>query len=453
MAGKSFKTPGGTHDMFPATDELRKSEDWWVQDIAKWHWFESVAREQCRLFGYEEIRTPAFESPELFRRAVGEGTDIVNKEMYDVVTDRSRDKHTLRPEGTAPALRAYVQHHLNQERPVHKLYYLASIFRHEREQRGRYRQHHQFGVEVLGAQGPDVDAEVIALAMSVFRALGVARLTLKLNSVGTVDSRARYVEALRTYAEPLVPEMSEDNQRRFRENALRMLDSKSPRDQELLAGAPILPDYLDDESRAHFDGLQGYLTALGVNFEIDPRLVRGFDYYTKTAFEVQSPDVGAQSALAGGGRYDRLVQELGGPPTPGIGFGLGIERVLIALQTAGVPTPSDTGVDAFLCPMGEAARRRCVSLLAELRAAGVSVDMEYAGRKKLPQMLEQVELARARYAVILGDNEIAAGTAQVRDQARIREINETVADIEQKRDLARQAQREVPLSELAAALR
>jgi histidyl-tRNA synthetase len=456
MASKSFKTPGGTHDMFPATQELRAEEDWWVQDIAKWHWFEGVAREQCRLFGYEEIRTPAFENPDLFRRAVGEGTDIVNKEMYDVVTDRSRDRYTLRPEGTAPALRAYVQHHLSQERPVHKLYYLASIFRHEREQRGRYRQHHQFGVEVLGAQGPDVDAEVIALATEYLRTLGVTGATLKINSVGTVESRARYVEALREFAAPLVGEMSEDNQRRFRENPLRMLDSKHARDQELLADAPTLFDYLDDASREHFDKLRGYLADLGIAYEHDLRLVRGFDYYTRTAFEVESRDAtpdGRPVALAGGGRYDRLVEDIGGPAgIPGIGFGSGIERVLLALKKLGAPAPDAAGVAAFLIPFGDVARRACVPLLARLRAAGVSADMDYTGRKKMGQLIEQADILNARYAVIIGDDELAAGTAQVRHQARIREINATETDRDRLKELVRAEQVAVPFDGLAAYL-
>lgn len=405
----SYKTPEGTHDILPAGKDRTK----WEDDIAKWHWLEGVFRDTAARFGYSEIRTPTFEHPELFRRAVGEGTDIVSKEMYDVVTNRSDTRHTLRPEGTAPALRAYVQHRLELDRPVTKLYYIASIFRHEREQKGRYRQHHQFGIEALGAAGPDVDAEVIGLAMAIFRALGVARLDLKLNSVGTIQSRARYLEALRAFAEPRLGEMSADNQRRFRENALRMLDSKDPRDHVALADAPLLSDYLDDADKAHFDLLQTYLTDLGVEYEVDPRLVRGFDYYTRTAFEVQSPDVGAQSTLAGGGRYDRLVEDLGGQPTPGIGFGMGIERTLIALQNANVPTPDMSGLDAFLCPLGENARRVCVRLLADLREAGVRADMDYTGRK-MKAMLEQAEIANARYALVIGDDEVANHNAVLR---------------------------------------
>jgi histidyl-tRNA synthetase len=427
MPDMRYVAPKGTHDILPAGNDRKD----WADDIEKWHWLESVFQDLCTRYGYEEVRTPTFEATELFKRAVGEGTDIVNKEMYSFVT-KGGDDITLRPEGTAPTLRAYVQNRVWIERPVAKLYYVASIFRYERQQKGRYRQHHQVGVEALGAQGPDIDAEVISLAMAFFRALGIPRLTLKLNSVGTVESRVRYVAALREFAEPLLPKMSADNQRRFTENALRMLDSKEERDQELLADAPLLTDYLDDDSRAHFDKLREYLDAFGVSYEVDPRLVRGFDYYTRTAFEIQSPDVGSQSALAGGGRYDRLVEDLGGPATPGIGFGLGIERTLIALQTAQVDVPSVSGPAAFLCPLGASARDACVTLLAQLRDSGVSADMDYTGRK-LKVMLEQADRIRARNAVILGDSELAEGIAQVRN-------------------MTTKEQTPVPLKELAQAL-
>ncbi len=412
----TYSAPPGTHDILPPAPSAEgRPERPWVDDVSKWHWLEGIFRNLCALYGYEEVRTPAFEATDLFKRAVGEGTDIVAKETYDFTDRHTPPRHwTLRPEGTAPALRAYTQHRLYNERPVTKLYYVASIFRYEREQKGRYRQHHQAGIEALGAAGPDVDAEVISLAMAFFTRIGITRLTLKLNSVGTVESRARYIDALRAYAEPLLPEMSEDNQRRFRENALRMLDSKDERDQRLLMDAPVLTDYLDDESRAHFEDLQGYLTGLGIGFDLDPRLVRGFDYYTRTAFEVQSPDVGAQSTLAGGGRYDRLVEDLGGPATPGIGFGLGIERALIALEAARAPVPAPPGLAAFLCPLGSAARAACVNLLSLLRAANLPADMDYTGRR-MKAMLEQADRRRAAYALIVGDDEIAAGVVQARD--------------------------------------
>lgn len=406
-----YVAPKGTHDILPAAKE-------WADDIAKWHWLEGIVRDITRLYGYEEIRTPAFEATDLFHRAVGEGTDIVTKEMYDFETKPNAkgetDKFTLRPEGTAPTLRAYVENRLDLIKPVNKLYYLAAIFRHERAQKGRYRQHHQFGVEALGASGAEIDAEVIALAMTFFRRLGIERLTLKVNSVGTVASRVRYVAALREYAEPLLPEMSEDNKRRYETNALRMLDSKGERDQELLADAPLLTDFLDAESQAHHETLLGYLDDLGIVYQSDPRLVRGFDYYVKTAFEVQSPDVGAQSALAGGGRYDALVESLGGQPTPGIGFGLGIERTLIALQALSVATPDAPGIAAFLCPIGDAARVASVKLLETLRGAGIVCDADYTGRR-MKAMLDQADALHARYAVVFGDDEVMNGTVNVRD--------------------------------------
>ncbi|MBC7808252.1 MAG: histidine--tRNA ligase, partial [Akkermansiaceae bacterium] len=275
-------------------------------------------------------------------------------------------------------------------------------------------QHHQFGVEALGASGPEMDAEVIALAMAFFKCLGISRLMLKINSVGTVESRLRYVAALREFAEPFLADMSDDNRRRYETNALRMLDSKSDRDQEILAGSPLLSDYLDDESRTHHEKLLGYLDDLGVTYEGDPRLVRGFDYYVKTAFEVQSPDVGSQSALAGGGRYDKLVESIGGQPTPGIGFGLGIERTLIALEALRASVPEIPGPAVFLCPIGDAARKAGVKLLASLREAGIPADADYTGRR-MKGMLEQADTLRARYAVVIGDEELLNAVVNLRD--------------------------------------
>ena len=418
-----YFAPKGTHDILPSGTNRTD----WADDIAKWQFLENTFRELCHLYGYEEIRTPAFEQTDLFKRAVGEGTDIVGKEMYEFVT-KGGDDLTLRPEGTAPALRAYLEHRLYIERPVAKLFYNASIFRYERQQKGRYRQHHQVGVEVLGAKGPDIDAEVIALALAFFTRLGVPNLTLKLNSVGTKESRAKYVEALKQFAEPHLGEMSEDNQRRYAQNALRMLDSKSERDQEILHDAPYLSDYLDNESRTHFEQLQELLTLLGIGYEIDGRLVRGFDYYSRTAFEVVSPDVGSQSALAGGGRYDALISELGGPQTPGIGFGLGIERTLLALQAAQVAVPDVPGLDAYLYPLGEAGRRACVVLMGQLRASRLACDMDYKGRKIGPA-LEAADFARARFLLTVGDSEIEAGTVSVRDMASKGKVNIPLGEI------------------------
>lgn len=402
-----YAPPKGTYDILPPGKDREL-----VQDSARWQWIESTFRALCRRHGYQEIRTPIFESHDLIHRSVGEGTDIVAKETFDFTT-KGGDALTLRPEGTAGAMRAYVTNKLYLERPVTKLYYIGPNFRYERPQKGRYRQHHQAGAELLGAEGPEADAEIIALACAFYAALGVTGLTVKLNTVGTPESRAAYVEALRVWAEPLLPQMSEDNRRRYEQNALRMLDSKDPRDIALLPSAPLLSAYLDQASVTHFEAVKGYLTALGIAYEEDERLVRGFDYYTHTVFEVQSAALG-DKALGGGGRYNGLIEAVGGPATPGIGFGLGLERILIALEQEKDNLPELPRPDAFLCPLGAAARAACVPLLAQLRAAGLACDMDYTG-KRMKVMLEQADTHQARYAVILGDDELAQGVATVRD--------------------------------------
>jgi histidyl-tRNA synthetase len=368
----------------------------------------------CKTYGFAEIRTPIFEQTDLFHRAVGDGTDIVAKETYDLVT-RGGDRLTLRPEGTAGAIRAYVSERLWIERPIAKLLYIGPNFRYERAQRGRYRQHHQAGVEVLGASMPSIDAEIIDLAVAFYKALGIVDLTVKVNSVGTKESRVAYVDALKAYAEPLLSEMSDDNKRRFEQNPLRMLDSKDKRDIALLENAPNLVDFLDDESAHHFEKVCSYLTALGIPFEVDHRLVRGFDYYTRTAFEIQCKVLG-DKALGGGGRYNQLVEQLGGPATAGIGFGLGIERVLITMEELGLPRPGGNQLDAFLCPMGDAARDTSVTIASQLRQAGFSIDVDYLGRR-LKAMLEMADAGGAKYAIVIGDDEIASQTASVRELA------------------------------------
>lgn len=398
--------PTYTFDILPHTAN-RKA----LHDSARWQWVEATFRESCRRYGFSEIRTPIFEATALYHRAVGDGTDIVAKETYDFVT-RGNDELTLRPEGTAGVIRSFVTHRLDLERSVNKLYYLGPNFRYERGQTGRYRQHHQAGVEAIGSDDPALDAEIIALAVDFYSAVGLTGLSVKVNSVGTVESRAAYVQALKTWAEPLLPQMSADNNRRFQTNPLRMLDSKEPQDIALLDAAPKLSDYLDTESREHFEKLLGYLDSLGVAYERDDRLVRGFDYYTKTTFEIHSAVLG-DKALGGGGRYNKLVEELGGPRLPGIGFGLGLDRILLTLQELGTELPTVPGLDAFLCPLGDTARAYCVGLLATLRRAGLSADLAYTG-KKMGQMLEAADQRAARFAVIIGDSELEAGTLQLR---------------------------------------
>ena len=422
-----YTTPKGTYDVLPPA--LGGEKRSWYEDSGKVQWLESVFRRLCAGWGYGEVRTPVFENADLFLRSVGEGTDIVRKEMY-LFESRGGDQLALRPEGTAGALRAYVENRLYIERPVCKLYYIESMFRYERQQKGRYRQHHQAGIEVLGADRPEIDAEVIALAVSFFGALGIKNKIVKLNSLGTPKSRAAYIERLREWAIPYLSEMSAENQARFEVNPLRMLDTKDEADLRILESAPTLLEALDSESRAHFDALCGYLTAMNITYKFDSRLVRGFDYYTRTVFEIQSPDVGSQSALGGGGRYNQLVENLGGPKTAGIGFGLGIERTLIALETAAVSVPTAHGLSAFLCPIGEAARAACVPILAGLRERGIAADMDYTGRK-LKALLEQADRFGARFAIIVGDDEVASGSIQVRTMSDTKQVTVALSELSQ----------------------
>lgn len=396
----------GTHDFYPGAAA-------WEEDSYRCHYLEDIFRGVSNLYGYSEIRTPVFEPTELFTRSIGEATDIVSKEMYTLVT-KGNDSLTLRPESTAPVLRAYVQNSLYATGGVSKLFYCASHFRYERAQKGRYRQHEQLGVEALGADDPALDAEVIALALAFFRRIGIHNLRLKLNSVGSLESRAAYLVALKEFVAPHLPEFSGEGQARFETNPLRLLDTKNARELEILSSAPHLSSFLTDDERLHHETLIGYLTDAGIDFESDPFLVRGFDYYTKTAFEIQSPDLGAQNALGGGGRYNKLVEAIGGPPTPGIGFGLGIERALIALQALAVEMPLPPSPTAYLIIQGLAARPVGIKLLSDLRAAGIAAETDYGFRSMKAQM-RAADKAHARYALILGDDEVAQNVIQLKN--------------------------------------
>ena len=374
---------------------------------------EDSFRHLCRLYGYGEIRTPVFEPTDLFTRSIGEGTDIVSKEMYTFTT-KGGDSLTLRPESTAPVLRAYLENGLHARGGIAKLFYVATHFRYERPTKGRYRQHEQLGVEALGSDDPALDAEVIELALGFYKAIGIPSLALKLNSVGSPSSRATYLTALQAFVAPHLGEFSEEGRARFAHNPLRMLDTKNPRELHILADAPKLREYLSEDERTHFETLCRYLEDAGVAYELDPYLVRGFDYYTKTAFEIQSPSITtAQNALGGGGRYNRLVSEIGGPDTPGIGFGLGIERALLVLQEMGAAMPPAPGPTAIIVTLGDGARPVGVRILAELRVAGISADTAY-GAGSMKAQMRAADRARAKYAVILGDDEVAQGVVQLK---------------------------------------
>jgi histidyl-tRNA synthetase len=391
--------PRGTHDVLPPRS-------------ADWNRLEARAREIAERFGYGEIRTPTFEATELFVRGVGETTDIVEKEMYTFTT-KGDESLTLRPEWTAPVVRAALQHSLLGAGPQ-RFYYIGSIYRYERPQAGRYREAHQFGLECFGFAGPEADVEVIGVAVALINCYALTGVTVRLNSVGDDVCRPRYREALLAHFRPHEAELSEDSRRRLERNPLRILDSKSSADAPFIAGAPTLQDVLCDDCRAHFASVCGYLDALGIAFEVDPRLVRGLDYYTRTVFEITSTALGAQSTVCGGGRYDGLVASLGGPPTPAVGFGLGLERFLLMLDAAGAgAAAARAGIQAIA--LGANALARLLPLAAALRLeAGATVFFDYRQRK-LMDHFKTADRNGARWALILGDDELAANEIVLRD--------------------------------------
>ncbi|HEY9736315.1 MAG TPA: histidine--tRNA ligase, partial [Trichocoleus sp.] len=338
----------GTEDILPKTQYV--GQDIKVADISTWHRVEATARDLFARAAYREIRTPIFEQTALFERGIGEATDVVGKEMY-TFKDRSDRSLTLRPEGTAGVVRAFIQQNLYAQGGVQRLWYTGPMFRYERPQKGRQRQFHQIGAEVLGSRDPRADVEVLALATDLLRSLGLRNLTFFLNSVGNPEDRARYREALVNYLTPYKDQLDPDSQDRLSRNPLRILDSKDPKTQEIAKDAPSILDYLGDDSRQHFDTVQQQLTDLGIVFELNPRLVRGLDYYTHTAFEIQSSHLGAQATVCGGGRYDGLVKELGGPDTPAVGWAIGLERLTLLLENLN-PAAAPT-VDLYVVSRGE----------------------------------------------------------------------------------------------------
>jgi len=396
-----IQAPRGTLDVLPA-------------DSWKWQVVERIARETSALYAFAEIRTPTFEHTELFHRGVGETSDIVHKETY-TFTDRGDRSLTLRPEGTAGVVRAMIEHGLvAQEGARAKVFYLGSNFRYERPASGRLRQHHQFGAEAFGSPDPEQDVECILLQMDFYRRCGVKDLALQVNSLGDGESKQRYRDALVTFLSPKKDKLSDDSQRRLGENPLRILDSKDPRDQEAIQGAPPAGESLSDKSRKHFDRVQQLLTASNVPFEVNANLVRGFDYYTETLWEVTASGLGAQNAIGGGGRYDNLVESLGGRPTPGVGFGSGLERLLIALAAQGVALPNPKRPLAWLVYHGDAARTAQWQLLQQLRAADIPADMDHSGRSVKAQF-KVLDREGASWAVTVGDSELASNTVVLKD--------------------------------------
>ncbi len=392
--------PKGTKDMLP-------------QDAYKWHYVESVARETAALFGFREIRTPMFEHTELFTRGVGETTDIVTKEMYTFL-DKGGRSMTLRPEGTAGVARAFIENGLAQQTLPMKAYYLASVFRYERPQNGRLREHHQFGVELYGSELPSADAEVIALAHTFLTKAGLKSLSLNINSIGCRECRAKYNAALKEYIGANLNNMCTACRDRFDRNPLRILDCKEEKCRAITAGAPRITDFLCDGCREHFAEVQNTLARLNIPFAVNPSIVRGLDYYTRTVFEFVSDDIGAQGTVCGGGRYNHLVEEVGGKPTAAVGFGLGLERLLMVLENTGALTAEPERSDVYLAALGERAAEYVPVLAAELRAAGVKTEFDLMGRGLKAQM-KYADKCGARFSAVIGDEEMARGSAALKN--------------------------------------
>jgi histidyl-tRNA synthetase len=390
----------GTHDILP-------------EEVYKWDYMEGVIRDVCARYGYKEIRTPIIEATELFQRGIGDTTDVVTKEMY-TFTDRGNRSVTLRPENTASAVRAYLEHKMYGDQQVHKMFYIGSMFRYDRPQAGRYREFHQFGLEVLGASSPLADAEVIAMACEIFHKLGLKDLDLHLNSIGDKNCRPAYRKKLIEFFEGKKDQLCDDCRERLYKNPLRILDCKEEGCRRASVGAPEITDYLCDECHRKFEAVKHYLGSLGISYTVDPRLVRGLDYYTNTAFEIQYPPLGAQSAVCGGGRYDGLVEEIGGPSTPGIGFAIGLERLLLALEMQNLIPAPKAQKRVYIAALGEDAVAEGFKIQEELRGLGVVTDMDLQGRSLKGQMKQAGKLA-SQFTVIIGSNELEKGAAAVKN--------------------------------------
>jgi len=420
----SIKAPRGTVDLLPA-------------DTAKWQFAEETIKDIAKRFNYKEIRTPIFEHTELFQRGVGDTTDIVQKEMY-TFKDRGDRSITLRPEGTAAVVRAYVENKLYGD-PIQptKLFYFGPMFRYERPQQGRMRQLNQFGVEVLGSDDPAVDAEVISLALSCYRELGLKSLKIVLNSLGDLESRQQYRAALVEHFTPHKEELCADCQSRLEQNPMRILDCKKDREHPAMKSAPSILDYLNEASRTYFEKVKQYLDLMEIPYVIDSNLVRGLDYYNHTAFEVMSEaeGFGAITTLAGGGRYNGLAKDIGGPETPGIGFAMGFERLLMALEAENIELPIENALDVFIATMGDRAEVEAVRITDQLRRAGIQVDKDYQGRKMKGQF-KAADRVHAKYVLVLGDDELDKQTINVKSmsdgtQSEIA-INELVSYMKQQ---------------------
>ncbi|MBQ3651672.1 MAG: histidine--tRNA ligase [Clostridia bacterium] len=399
----AYQAPKGTRDVTPG-------------ESYRWQYVEELIRRTTARYGFKEIRTPVIEHTELFLRSVGDTTDVVQKEMY-TFNDKGGRSITLKPEGTAGTVRMFVEHGLFAEAMPLKVYYLnCPVFRYERPQAGRLREHHQFGVECFGAPEPSADAEVISMAWDIFTAMGARDLTVKLNSIGCPKCRDRYQAALKAYLSEHREELCEDCQVRLEKNPLRVLDCKVDDCKKINAGAPHTLDYVCDECRAHMDRLRGYLDAVNIPYEMDPMLVRGLDYYTRTVFEIVSGAAGAQGTLCGGGRYDGLVKQIGGPEVAAVGFGLGIERLLLYLDQLGVQIPKPEPVDVLIFGMGDAERQKAFELVNGLRKLGFSADTDHVGRS-VKANFKYAGKTEAKHVLVIGENELKTGKGNIKEMA------------------------------------
>ena len=412
-----MKAPRGTVDLLP-------------EQTRKWQYIEKELRDLCKSFNYEEIRTPLFEHTEVFQRGVGDTTDIVQKEMY-TFDDRGGRSITLRPEGTAGVVRAYIEHKLYGS-PIQptKLFYFYQLFRYERPQHGRMRQLHQFGVEVLGSADPSVDAEVIALAMTAYKKLGLRSIKLVINSLGDTESRNAHRQALIKHFTPHIDELCSDCKNRLMKNPLRILDCKTDHEHPSMKNAPSVLDYLNKKSKEYFNQVKAYLDIMEIPYEVDPTLVRGLDYYNHTAFEIMSEaeGFGAITTLLGGGRYNGLAEQLGGPSTPGIGFGMGLERLLLALEVEGVSLPDEKELDIFFISIGEKVQEQTVRLIQQLRLEGLTVDKDYQGRK-IKAQFKAADRLSAKYVIILGEDELNNNMVKVREMDTGEEIEVSMEEL------------------------
>ncbi|MDH0141887.1 histidine--tRNA ligase [Aquipseudomonas alcaligenes] len=413
--------------MSKSLQAIRGMNDILPEQTPAWRYLERTVAELLDGYGYSEIRLPILEFTELFARGIGEGTDVVDKEMYTFL-DRNEESLTLRPEGTAGCVRAVLEHGLSGGGQVQKLWYTGPMFRYEKPQKGRYRQFHQIGVEAFNLAGPDVDAELIVLTWRLWQKLGLAdAVSLQLNSLGSSEARAAYRDALVAYLQERFAQLDEDSQRRLTTNPLRILDSKNAQTQALLVGAPTLADYLDEESRLHFEGVKARLDAVGIRYEINHKLVRGLDYYNRSVFEWVTDKLGAQGTVCAGGRYDGLVTQLGGKPTPGVGFAMGVERLILLLETLQLlPEELNAPADIYLCAFGEAAELAGLALAERLRDAipGLRL-LVNSGGGSFKSQFKKADKSGARFALILGEDELAArvvGCKPLRDDAQQQNI-------------------------------